>query len=152
MKNNCKKTASCCRVADYKREKRAEQPDKLAASDLSVLSLFCPSSPCPCSRRLTGTICLIVGGFSGIGYWNYKIMAAGVARKISAASARAHTRKSKQKSFPLPSGWSFSFYFCLLNLNFLVQIQFDFLVFIFSGYYLYGNGILGFCIKIDEKW
>ncbi|KAI5664771.1 hypothetical protein M9H77_24094 [Catharanthus roseus] len=31
-------------------------------------------------------------------------MAAGVARKISAASARAHTRKSKQKSFPLPSG------------------------------------------------
>ncbi|CAK9169718.1 unnamed protein product [Ilex paraguariensis] len=32
-------------------------------------------------------------------------MAAGVNRKISAASARSHTRKSKQKtSFPLPSG------------------------------------------------
>ena len=31
-------------------------------------------------------------------------MASGVNRKISAASARAHTRKSKQSSFRLPSG------------------------------------------------
>lgn len=38
------------------------------------------------------------------------LMAPGATRKISAASARAHTRKSKQKSsIPLPSGSSFNF-------------------------------------------
>jgi hypothetical protein len=38
-------------------------------------------------------------------------MAGGVNRKISAASARAHTRKARQKSsFQLPSG-GFSFFF-----------------------------------------
>ena len=48
-------------------------------------------------------------------------LAVGVNRKISAASARTHTRKSRQtSSFRLPSGWFslvffylfYSYYFC----------------------------------------
>ena len=47
-------------------------------------------------------------------------LAVGVNRKISAASARTHTRKSRQTSFRLPSGWfSLVFYLFILFLLFL---------------------------------
>jgi hypothetical protein len=56
-------------------------------------------------------------------------MAGGVSRKISAASARAHTRKAKQNtSFKLPSGGFFFFFFffliwVLLNFSFSLYIS-----------------------------
>lgn len=41
-------------------------------------------------------------------------MAGGVNRKISAASARAHTRRGKQSSSKIPSG---GFSFAVLNID-----------------------------------
>ena len=47
-----------------------------------------------------------------------KEMAGGVNRKISAASARGHTRKAKQNSsFKLPSGGFFVLFFLLFDLG-----------------------------------
>ena len=63
-------------------------------------------------------------------------MAGGVNRKISAASARGHTRKAKQNSsFKLPSGGFFVLFIYLFDLG-AVNLScalFIFIVFVYVG-------------------